>query len=366
MSTIWNVVRTNIGWTIGAGRTTDFWRDPWIDEVGPLADYIPVTALATIGPSPVASLVDDTGHWKWYLFEYILPRDILLRIAAVKAPSANAPADLVGWRGGRNRDFSLKLAYLMRAGYDYSILDLVWKIIQKFPGIPHVKSFLWILCKRKLMMNVERSNRHFTVCSRCAVCGFVSEDIEHIFKFCPPARQVWSELIVPEKLHDFLSLGISEWIRANLGGACSFVRNVENWNLVFGYTLWNLWLHRNDFTFSNAPGNFGNICDRTKAMVASLDRSTRLLRPIRPAHGGAAIGQGQWSLPQHHWLKVNTGGARNGETGHASCGGVGRDCEGNNVADKLAKNANLDCLEPTFFATPPPWVTSLVIEDVHN
>ncbi|KAK8644136.1 hypothetical protein V6N13_123451 [Hibiscus sabdariffa] len=124
MSTIWNVVRTNIVWTIGAGRTTDFWRDPWIDEVGPLADYIPVTALATIGPSHVASMVDDTGQWKW-----------------------------------------------------------------------------------------------------------------------------------------------------------------------------------NDFTFSNAPGNFGNICDRTKAMVASLDRSTRLLRPIRPAHGGAAIGQGQWSLPQHQWLK---------------------------------------------------------------
>ncbi|KAK8660681.1 hypothetical protein V6N13_051596 [Hibiscus sabdariffa] len=253
MSTIWNVVRTNIVWTIGSGRTTDFWRDPWLDEIRPLVDYVPAVALASIGPSSVTSMI-------------------------------------------------------------------------------------------------------------------------------------WSELIRPEQVHDFLSLGIPEWIRANIGGTCSFARNAEKWNLVFGYTLWNLWLHRNAITFCNAPGNFGNIRERTIAMVASLDRSTRLLRSVHPVHGRADIGQEQWSLPQHQWLKVNTDGARSGMTGHASCGGVGRDSEGNwelcsrawtvhinhtkrsrnNVADKLAKNANLDCLEPTLFDTPPPWVISLLLEDVHH
>ncbi|KAK8552595.1 hypothetical protein V6N12_041180 [Hibiscus sabdariffa] len=121
-------------------------------------------------------------------------------------------------------------------------------------------------------------------------------------------------------------------------------------------------------------------------MIASLDRSNRLLRPFRPAHGEAAIGQGQWSLPQHQWLKVNTDGARSVRvlkdtaTGYLSIKWYVKELcsrswtvhinhikrSGNNVADKLAKNANLDCLKPTFFATPPPWVTSLVIEDVHN
>ncbi|KAK8580125.1 hypothetical protein V6N12_070409 [Hibiscus sabdariffa] len=39
---------------------------------------------------------------------------------------------------------------------------------------------------------------------------------------------------------------------------------------------------------------------------------------------------------------------------------------GNNVADKLAKNANVDSLEPTLYAALPPWLLSLLLEDVSH
>ncbi|KAK8701767.1 hypothetical protein V6N13_020146 [Hibiscus sabdariffa] len=100
MSMIWNVVRNNIVWNVGSGRTTDFWRDPWLDEVGPLIDYISSLAVPPIGPSLVAAMVDAMGHWRWNLFEHLLPQDIFFRIAAVKRPNEMAPTDSAGWRWG--------------------------------------------------------------------------------------------------------------------------------------------------------------------------------------------------------------------------------------------------------------------------
>ncbi|KAK8513947.1 hypothetical protein V6N11_021545 [Hibiscus sabdariffa] len=123
-------------------------------------------------------------------------------------------------------------------------------------------------------------------------------------------------------------------------------------------------------------------------MVANFDRSALLFRAIPPMYGRSDIGQEQWSPPHHQWLKLNTDGARNELNGYASCGGVGRDSAGlimlgrrdfvktvqinhtnrseNNVADKLAKNANVDSLELTLFDAPPPWLLSLLLEDVNH
>ncbi|KAK8674223.1 hypothetical protein V6N13_112518 [Hibiscus sabdariffa] len=49
-----------------------------------------------------------------------------------------------------------------------------------------------------------------------------------------------------------------------------------------------------------------------------------------------------WQSPPTDWVKLNTNGARHGESGHASYGGIIRDTEkawilGNQVADGLAK-----------------------------
>ncbi|KAK8670799.1 hypothetical protein V6N13_037416 [Hibiscus sabdariffa] len=172
-------------------QDTNFWCDPWLDDVEPLIDYNNPSVASLIAHSSVAPMVDSVGQWRWSLIEHLLPQDILLRVAAVKGPDMRAPADEAGWRGGKNRVFAIKSTYLMQDDDTPSNPDPVWSVIQKFRDLPHVKSFLWLLCWRKLMRNVERSNRHFTLDCSCAVCGFVCEDVDHIFKQCSPARQVW-------------------------------------------------------------------------------------------------------------------------------------------------------------------------------
>ncbi|KAK8574533.1 hypothetical protein V6N12_062223 [Hibiscus sabdariffa] len=60
-------------------------------------------------------MVDTNGYWNWHLFEQLLPNDILLCIVAVKPPNPDAVEDSIGWRGGRDRHFTLKSAYLLCA-----------------------------------------------------------------------------------------------------------------------------------------------------------------------------------------------------------------------------------------------------------
>ncbi|KAK8598518.1 hypothetical protein V6N13_094487 [Hibiscus sabdariffa] len=69
---------------------------------------------------------------------------------------------------------------------------------------------------------------HFTVCSQCPVYGDASEDINFIFRHCPPALQVWNKLIQPVHLDSFLTMDLTEWLRVNLATYVAFASVMEN------------------------------------------------------------------------------------------------------------------------------------------
>ncbi|KAK8593540.1 hypothetical protein V6N12_045620 [Hibiscus sabdariffa] len=138
----------------------------------------------------------DTGDWQWHLFENLLPREILLRIVAVKGPHPLSVDCSFGWQWNNDCSFTVKSTYALRSGLPIGQPNVMLNIIQKFRGIPRVKTFLWLICRKKVITNTERTQRHFTSDKSCGICGVTFEDINHILRTCPPTLQVWNELIL--------------------------------------------------------------------------------------------------------------------------------------------------------------------------
>ncbi|MBA0682020.1 hypothetical protein Goari_023780 [Gossypium aridum] len=72
-----------------------------------------------------------------------------------------------------------------------------------------VRVFLWLVAQNKVLTSKVRVRRHMATNS-CAVCSFEVESINHVLYFCFPALTVWSQLIKPEELQEFLSLSLNE------------------------------------------------------------------------------------------------------------------------------------------------------------
>ncbi|KAK8656010.1 hypothetical protein V6N13_108572 [Hibiscus sabdariffa] len=101
LSVVWNDVRSNIVWSIGVGKDIDFWRDVWIEDVGPLISHVDPRLVSRCVVVSVAQMVSVEGDKRWELFDSLLPRGILLRIAAVRGSRPTIGADMVGWRSSK-------------------------------------------------------------------------------------------------------------------------------------------------------------------------------------------------------------------------------------------------------------------------
>ncbi|KAK8594075.1 hypothetical protein V6N13_125885 [Hibiscus sabdariffa] len=88
VSLVWESVPDSLVWSVGGGRSVDFWRDAWLKDVGPLIDLIlePIGAMSLLRVSMV-DMVDAMGSWKWWDFDSLLPISVLHRLAATMFPN---------------------------------------------------------------------------------------------------------------------------------------------------------------------------------------------------------------------------------------------------------------------------------------
>lgn len=54
------------------------------------------------------------------------------------------------------------------------------------------------------------------------------------------ALRIWSSIIIPEKLHEFLAMDDKDWIVSNLCKPSSF-STIPDWKLLFGFIYWGPW-----------------------------------------------------------------------------------------------------------------------------
>ncbi|KAK8565533.1 hypothetical protein V6N12_059091 [Hibiscus sabdariffa] len=75
---------------------------------------------------------------------------------------------------------------------------------------------------------------------RCPVCNNGNENISHLFRECPSTIMVWAAVIKSDKLNEFYSMSVMEWMRINLSQPSHFMKEGLDWDLLFAAILWNI------------------------------------------------------------------------------------------------------------------------------
>ncbi|MFQ6624568.1 hypothetical protein Gotur_003309 [Gossypium turneri] len=177
--------------------------------------------------------------------------DIINRIISILPPHPDSGSDRIIWTKSASGVFSVKSAYWHLKENSWNSQEDYWKIVWKYPGPQRVRVFLWFAFKQKLLTNSERARRGFSHCSSCSICGHEFEDLVHVLRDCPPAKEVW-RLVIPNQLKQrFFSVSFQDWLILNL---CFHERLQDYglvWSCLFGLVAWRIWKNRNLFIFQH-------------------------------------------------------------------------------------------------------------------
>ncbi|KAH1067662.1 hypothetical protein J1N35_032649 [Gossypium stocksii] len=171
----WPLLRSNIIWSIGNGRTVRCWEDNWVPTVGPLNQYIPI-------------------H-----------EDVVSRIISISPPSESAGPDILSWFRTTSGVFSVKNVYFLLKEESWNPNDKNWNVVWKVPGPQRVKQFIWLVLKRQLLTNSERVRRGIAQDASCQLCGHSLEDNLHTLRDCPFAKEIWKQVIPPNYFDSFFA-----------------------------------------------------------------------------------------------------------------------------------------------------------------
>ncbi|KAK8539444.1 hypothetical protein V6N12_043070 [Hibiscus sabdariffa] len=119
-------------------------------------------------------------------------------------------------------------------------------------------------------------------------------------------------------------MDISEWVKSNLSNLKYFTIYNYDWDFIFGYVIWNLWLLCNAIMFDNSLEDNDSILEKS-FQHKKLTCHVRPARQVMSIDGNSSNYPTLWWCPPPNWHKINTDGSRVLTDGRALCGGVTRD-----------------------------------------
>jgi len=230
------VLRKGLGIAVGDGRNTQFWTHKWAGD-SVLADLAIRQPPSTDLPKLVRDYWEVGRGWKWDLLSPLLPEAALATIASFELADDTKFQDQIFWRGTHSGCFSLKSAMLFLRNEDGVEKEAHWTRLWKLKAPQRLKMFAWLALHDKLMTNWNRTRRGLTDDPFCIVCDSAYEDIEHVLRSCPKAKEVWrffARLKLGTRAYD---ADFRSWFIANL----TDMQQDGTWPTKFLIILWFLW-----------------------------------------------------------------------------------------------------------------------------
>ncbi|CAN1808124.1 Putative ribonuclease H protein At1g65750 [Linum perenne] len=275
---VWEATLGGLQWSIRDGRRTKFWTDTWLDSGVTLIDF----ALNIQGVNTSSSVSDfylANGNWNFQKLESCLPASLVLQVGGMAPPRAGAGADFLVWGLEDNGKFSVKSAYALLKDFRLDDQNGQWQKVWKWKGPNKIKHFMWIVMQGKLLTNRERMRRHLAASDTCSACSQGAETLDHLFRSCRFARDVWNAclpvVLSPEQQH----LNFQDWWIGNVGNA--------SLNPTFGVAAWLIWKRRNKSIFENVVESASEVCNQVKFWVLLLSSSWKAGQLGREAPGSA-------------------------------------------------------------------------------
>lgn len=190
-----NLLNKGVKWRIGKGDKVRFWSDNW-HPMGILKKW----ALRPINEEEeqlkANNFLEDYG-WNFQELKQVLPREVIAKIVPIHAERKTASEDSLIWGVEKSENFTVRSEFELCCKAENgqnSSADWKWNFIWKLNVAPKIKTFLWTIAHGKIMTNMQRVRRQFTNDASCPICSYVTEDLNHVFRFCENTKLLYQEI----------------------------------------------------------------------------------------------------------------------------------------------------------------------------
>ncbi|CAL9240671.1 unnamed protein product [Arabidopsis halleri] len=239
--------------TLGNGKDTLIWKDPWISLTSPVTPMGPATSDSQ--NLTVDQLICPvTGEWNRDKIQQLLP-EYAEQILEIKMSKLGAK-DAFAWLPTKSGTYSAKSGYyesLATSAEESVNLDLnkdfKWsKNIWHIKSSPKTKFFVWKVMRGAIPVGENLRSRGLEVEAKCPFCDEIESTL-HLFFKCRFASQIWER--APFKTPVCTSNLTS--FRAGLEGVQNLVCLPPSGlgeGPLHTWILWKIWLARNQQIFN--------------------------------------------------------------------------------------------------------------------
>lgn len=309
------------------GKESNFWTEAWLlDE--PLINY----ALRDIRQEKVHAKVANYWvrqvGWDWERLEGMLTISIERKLMGYMLAEDDHCNDMISWKGDPSGTFSVTSAYNCIHANEGDENDGTWRNIWRLKVPSKMKVFLWLVYHQRIMSNDMRARRGFAILNNCHRCPNAKEDVDHILRSCPNAKDVWRKIAPNRVMQNAWKKPFLTWVGDN-------VRNRErpggaaNWNTTFAVTVWWLWRWRNDQIFNDSHMMIKEKVAWIRRQEMEINRAFKNALTPGGTKEDESIRWLKWKKPERGWIALNTDGCVMTREARAGYGSTLRDNEGN-------------------------------------
>lgn len=183
--------------------------------------------------------------WKLDRLSFQIPSHIHQWICAILI--APIGSDFPVFSMGKGKFFDSKATYAFLWNKSFKHLENIkeWKIIWGAVCHPKQKMFMWLLMWDILPCASHLARRKIIQNPNCMFCKSFHEDLDHLFKLFPRARQFWDKAGLTNHVLTANHSSFKDWVVVNLKRSDLDKVVSISWPTLFINSLWTIWLRRN-------------------------------------------------------------------------------------------------------------------------